>query len=102
MKTIFCGMFLICATAAFSQTASVLSNQANPTQFPDHVQHAAQHDMATSQNLLEHSDYSYAKGERPLWEFGPVGPPPVPLGDLARAARKEHTLDKKAQIIWEK
>lgn len=102
MKTTLCVMFLICATAAFSQSAPVLSNQVSPAQFADHVQHASQHEMGQSQNLLEHSDYSYAQGERPLWEFGPVGPPPVPLGDLARAARKEHALDKKAQIIWEK
>lgn len=102
MKNTLLVMFLICATAAFSQTASILPSQANPTLFPEHVQHASQHDMATTQNLLEHSDYSYAQGERPLWEFGPVGPPPVPLGDLARAARKEHAFDKKAQIIWEK
>jgi hypothetical protein len=102
MKMTLCVMFLICATAAFAQNASVLSNQTSGFQMTEHVMHASQHDMAQSQNLLEHSDYSYAQGERPLWEFGPVGPPPVPLGDLARAARKEHALDKKAQIIWEK
>ncbi|HLW88723.1 MAG TPA: hypothetical protein VKR57_09525 [Terriglobales bacterium] len=101
-RTTFCVLFLICATTAFAQTAPVLSNQANIVQIIDHPEHASQHELATSQNLLEHSDYAYAKGELPLWEFGPVGPPPVPLGDLARAARKEHALDKKAQIIWEK
>jgi hypothetical protein len=102
MKMTLCVMFLICTTAAFAQNAPVLNNQPSGTQIADHVMHAYQHDMAQSQNLLEHSDYSYAQGERPLWEFGPVGPPPVPLGDLARAARKAHALDKKAQIIWEK
>ena len=102
MKTTLCLIFLFCATAAFSQTAPVLSSQASAIQMPDHALHASQHDLAQSQNLLEHSDYSYAQGERPLWEFGPTGPPPVPLGDLARAARVEHAHDKKAQIIWEK
>jgi hypothetical protein len=102
MKTILSVVFLICATAAFGQNAPVLSSQAYPFQMTDHAQHASQHDMGQAQNLLEHSDYSYAQGERPLWEFGPVGPPPVPLGDLARAARKEHALDKKARIVWEK
>ncbi|HEY6336878.1 MAG TPA: hypothetical protein VIW68_00140 [Candidatus Sulfotelmatobacter sp.] len=102
MKTTLCLIFLLCATAAFAQSAPVLSNQANIIQIPDHVQHASQHDLAQSESLLEQSAYTYAQGERPLWEFGPAGPPPVPLGDLARAARKEHAHDKKAQIIWEK
>lgn len=102
MKTTLCLIFLLCATAAFAQSAPVLSNQASIIQIPDHVQHASQHDLAQSESLLEQSAYTYAQGERPLWEFGPVGPPPVPLGDLARAARKEHAHDKKAQIIWEK
>jgi hypothetical protein len=102
MKITLCVLFLICATAAFAQNAPVLSSQANIMQIPDHAMHASQHELATSQDLLEHSSYSYAQGERPLWEFGPVGPPPIPLGDLARAARKEHAFDKKAQIIWEK
>ncbi len=102
MKTILCVLFLICATAAFAQNAPVLTNQPSIMQIPDHAEHASQHDMAISQDLLEHSNYSYAKGERPLWEFGPVGPPPVPLGDIARDNRKDHALVKKAQIIWEK
>lgn len=45
--------------------------------------------------------YSYAKGERPLWEFGPVSEP-VPLGDVARAYRKEKLTGKKAELILEK
>jgi hypothetical protein len=45
--------------------------------------------------------YSYAQGERPLWEFGPVSVP-VPLGDVARAVRKEKLTAKKAEIVFEK
>jgi len=57
--------------------------------------------MGTEQSLLHCSAYSYAKGERPLWEFGPVSEP-VPLGDVARAYRAEHALAKKAEVKLEK
>ena len=46
--------------------------------------------------------YTYAQGERPLWEFGPAFPPPTPLGDVARAFRKEKLAAKKAEIVLEK
>jgi len=45
--------------------------------------------------------YSYAQGERPLWEFGPVSEP-VSLGDVARAYRKEKVSAKKAELVLEK
>lgn len=45
--------------------------------------------------------YGYAQGEQPLWEFGPVSQP-VPLGDIARAYRKEKMTGKKAEILLEK
>jgi len=59
--------------------------------------------MATETPLVGDSPnaYTYAQGERPLWEFGPVSPP-VPLGDVARAYRKEKLTAKKAEIIFEK
>ena len=56
--------------------------------------------MAHPQDIYEHSDYAFAQGERPLWEFGPVSHP-KPLGDIAREFRKKHALVKKADIIWE-
>jgi hypothetical protein len=105
MKTTLLLLFLICATAAFAQSGAsvgVLSGQVAPMQMTDHPQHASQHDLAQTQDLLEHSSYNYAQGERPMWEFGSMLPPPTPLGDVARAYRKEHASDKKAQIIWEK
>ncbi len=46
-------------------------------------------------------NYSYAKGEQPLWEFGPVSQP-VPLGDVARANRKDKVAVKKAEVVFEK
>jgi hypothetical protein len=101
MKTavfVFC-LCLFCASAGFGQ-AGVLGGEAQQLQMADHGRHAEQHDMAHPQNILEHSEFAYEKGERPLWEFGPITQP-VPLGDVARAYRKEHALAKKADILWE-
>ncbi len=95
---LFC--FSLCATAVFGQAASVLSNRPQMLQVPDNPAHASQHEMAQEQNILEHSSYTYAQGERPLWEFGPVSQP-VPLGDSARALRKQHEAAKKAEIVWQ-
>jgi hypothetical protein len=36
-----------------------------------------------------------------LWEFGPVSQP-TPLGDVARAYRKEKSVAKKAELVLEK
>jgi hypothetical protein len=103
MKTLFAlfALLFLCATASFGQVgASALSNQAQMLQMTDNPRHADQHAMAQEQNLLEHSDYSSAHGERPLWEFGPISQP-VPLGDTARAQRKEHAAMKKARVVFE-
>ncbi|HEY6766325.1 MAG TPA: hypothetical protein VI386_16330 [Candidatus Sulfotelmatobacter sp.] len=100
MKTavfIFC---LFCASVSFGQIAASISSQAQPMQMVEHAEHAAQHDMATAQDIFEHSDYAYARGERPLSEFGPFSTP-TPLGDIAREWRKQHAIVKKADIIWE-
>src|ERR1700733_7728282 len=100
MKTaifIFC---LFCASAALGQ-AGATGAIATPIAMAEHPIHAEQHDMARPQNIYEHSDYTYAQGERPLWEFGTISHP-VPLGDIARVLRKEHALARKADIIWEK
>ena len=102
MKTTICILFLICATAAFGQTASVLTSTSQPIQIYGNPQHASQHEMAQPQDILEHSDYTYARGERPLSDFGMELSQPTPLGDVARAYRKEHTLAKKADIVFEK
>jgi hypothetical protein len=99
MKTAVFVFCLFCASASFAQVG-VLGGQAQQMVMEEHIRHAEQHDMAHPQNIYEHSEYRYEKGERPLWEFGPVSQP-VPLGDVARAYRKEHALVKKADIIWE-
>ncbi len=103
MKTILVALFMLCAVAAFGQTASTTSNQAQMLQVPDHPQHASLHQMATEQPLVGGSPqtYTFAHGEVPLWEFGPVAPA-VSLGDIARAYRKEKVAAKKAEIFFEK
>jgi len=71
---------------------------------PEHVAHAEQHALAREQALVGSTGetYTFAHGERPLWEFGPMLPPPTPLGDVARAYRKEKLAAKKAEIVFEK
>ena len=54
--------------------------------------------LAQEQSLLEHSNYYYAQGERPLWEVQPLAHH-VPLGDIARTLRQEHATAKKADIV---
>jgi hypothetical protein len=102
MKTLLCTLFLLCATAAFSQSASVLSNTPQPITMNDHAQHAAVHAMAPENTLLDTAVYTYAKGEVPLSDLGSIEYE-TPLGDVARAFRKEHAaLAAKATKVLEK
>jgi hypothetical protein len=103
MKTTIFALFFLCGTvAAFGQTASVQSNNPQPIYMPDdRPQHAAQHAMGLESSLLGTSDYSYAKGEQPVGDFGTL-PQETPLGDIARAYRKEHAQVPKAVIVFNK
>ena len=102
MKNLLFAIVVFSASAAFGQAGS-LSSQAQAVQFPDHPQHASLTALACEHSLVGGApdNYSYATGERPLWEFGPVSEP-VPLGDIARAYRKEKQVAKKADIILAK
>jgi hypothetical protein len=105
MKTIIIAAMILCSAAAFGQVgASALSNQVTPLQIVDHPQHASYTRMACDSPLVGGASdtYSYAQGERPLWEFGPVSQPPLPLGDVARAYRKDRVNAKKAEVVLEK
>jgi hypothetical protein len=98
--TIFVLCFLCASAAAFGQTAAVLSNNPQPFSMPDdHPQHAAEHAMATENSLLSSGTISWAKGEVPLAELAsPMYH--TPLGDTARAYRKEHeTMPKAAKVM---
>lgn len=102
MKT---GVFIFCllgASAAFGQYGSsvaVLNSQPVIYETPSHPEHASEQPLAQPQSLLEQSGYSYAQGERPLWEVAPEAHV-TPLGDIAREIRKEHAEVKKATIYW--
>ncbi len=81
----------------------MISSQPVVIRIPDNPQHAERQSMATEKPLVGGGSdtYSYAQGERPLWEFGPVSVP-TPLGDVARAYRKEKQAFKKAEFVLEK
>jgi hypothetical protein len=100
MKTALFMLCLLFGTAAFGQSAvgSALSSQVQVLEFPSHAEHATQQSLAQEQSLLEHSNYFLAQGEIPLWELMPL-PQTVPLGDVARALRKEHATAKKADVV---
>ena len=65
--TIFalCVLCLLCATSAFAQNATVLSNTPQVTQMSEHPQHAEVHSMAQETTLLGPNPYTYARGETP-------------------------------------
>jgi hypothetical protein len=99
MKTAVLGFCFLCATGAFGQSvgSAIMSSV---IQMTSHAEQASQHAMAPEQSLMEHSGFSYAQGERPLWEVQPLSQArPVPLGDIARMLRKEHETCKKADIV---
>lgn len=98
VKVIVVAFCVLCASAALGQNAAVLPNTPQPLTIQDHPQHAEAHDMRQESSLLG-SNYTSEHGERPLWEFGPVKAV-TPLGDLARAQRKEHANDKKSAVMW--
>src|SRR5215475_9598071 len=102
MKKLLFAILFLGATAAFGQ-AGAISSQAQMVQIPDHPQHASLTPMACEHPLVGGAadNYTYAHGERPLWEFGPVTEP-TPLGDVARAFRKEKLAAKKAELVFEK
>ena len=104
MKITLTILFLLCTVAAFGQAAGSISSQVSIVEIPDHPAHAELREMAQERPLVGGScnTYTYAQGERPLWEFGPVAPPPTPLGDIARAYRKEKLAVKRAEIVFEK
>jgi hypothetical protein len=103
MKTVLLASIVFCSAAAFGQAAGSISAQATPLEMSDHPQHASFGTMGSEQSLVggPSGGFTYAQGERPLWEFGPISVP-VPLGDVARAYRKEKEMAKKAEVVFEK
>jgi hypothetical protein len=102
MKTTIIVLCLLSATAAFAQSAPLLSNTPAPVVMVDHPLRASEHALAQETSLLSsQSPYSYGKGEVPLAELGSL-PYETPLGDVARAYRKEHIDAPKAALVLEK
>jgi hypothetical protein len=102
MKTllsVFVVWVLGCLGAMGQVAMSAMNGQPQMLVLPDYAQHASQTGMARAQDLMERSGTSSAHGERPLWEFMPE-PQVTPLGDSARAVRKEHAKAKKAVVVW--
>lgn len=96
-------LFSICGTAAFGQaffgSAPILNSQPpQMLEMSSHTEHASQKSMAEAQNLLENSTYTYARGERPLWEVASRAS--EPLGDAARRLRQEHAAVKKSSVVY--
>lgn len=104
MKTVFFLFCVLFASAAFAQNVgaagNALSNQPIRIAVPDHPEHAGQTPMLMEQSLLHNSTFTSAHGERPLWEVAPVKQE-VPLGDVARACKKEHNIVKKSATVVE-
>lgn len=103
MKLLFSlALCVFCGTAAFAQSLgiSAANSPAQMLTMSGNPQHAAQAGMAQPHDLLERSGTAWAHGELPLWEVMPEKPPGPPLGDVARALRKEHAMAKKATKIW--
>ncbi len=103
MKTTLLILLVFCTAAAFGQAAATISSQPQPAQFNDHPLHAEPHSMATQTPIAGGAvdGYSYEKGERPLWEFGPIKQE-VPLGDVARSYRREKQGLKKSEVVLDK
>jgi hypothetical protein len=102
MKTTLLALFILVAATAFGQAGGVLSNQPQIIEPASHPLHADQHSLANETPLVGGGAYTYAQGERPLWEFGSPNPAPTPLGDVARACRIEKRTARKAELVFEK
>jgi hypothetical protein len=100
MKAILIAVCLLAATAAYGQVSGVLSSEPQLIQPVSHPQRAVHQSMSAEQNLLIPSNYLFARGEQPLWEFGSIRES-VPLGDVARNFWEEHQKARKATKTWQ-
>jgi hypothetical protein len=91
-------VLMFCGAASAQISANV-----TPMQIPDHPLHAEPHDLAIERPIVGQgpNTYTYAQGERPLWEF-PNPEQVAPLGDIARAYRQKKLAVKKATTVFEK
>ena len=102
MRATLFAVCILCATAAFGQAGvGCSSSRTLPLQMESNPLHASFQPLAQPQDLSETNatTYTYARGERPLWEVA-VETHETPLGDSARALRKEHDVVKKSAKVW--
>lgn len=100
MKLNLLGSFLLFASLTWGQSGvPVLNGQPQPLRLAGNSQRASAAPMGEQQSLLSSGTYSSGKGERPIWEVAPSCS--TPLGDTARALRKQHETAKKAIFIRE-
>ena len=99
--TLMLALGLLWASSAFAQSMGN-ANVTSTIQFSDHPQHAVPLAVEFSQNPVQSFGSIYiAHGEMPLAEVPLPVVHVVPLGDLARAQKKEHASDRKARVVWE-
>jgi hypothetical protein len=94
---------IFCAVGASGQVSGVLNAQPQMFEMPSHPQQASQQGMSQSHDIMERSASVWGQGEKPLWEaMQEMGTATAvtPLGDSARALRKDHAAVKKASIVW--
>jgi hypothetical protein len=104
MKTTLIALFFLCTTAALAQSGAgtaALSNEPYVFRVPSHDARASQQPMQLEQSLLVTVHNTSAQGERPLWEVGAKPPAEIPLGDVARLYRDQHTTVRKARKVLE-
>jgi hypothetical protein len=101
MKTTVFVLCFFCTTLALGQSGGSLggATMASSIQMESHPEHALQRAMGEEYSILENSNFYYAQGERPLWEFQTLAHQVVPLGDIARMLKQEHATAKKADIV---
>jgi hypothetical protein len=100
MKTTLFILCLLFSSAALGQSYFPSATLSNSVQMTSHQQRAMQQPMAQEQDIRESSGFTYARGERPMWEVMPL-PQVQSLGDAARELRKEHETTKKAAKVFE-
>ncbi len=99
MKTLLLTVCLFGAVSAVAQNGTLIDNQAHPIQMNEHPVRAAQQPLTTEQTLLIQNPFTYAHGERPMWEFA-TNAPVEPLGDIARRLKEDHTVAKKSDTVF--
>jgi len=92
---------LILTTAAFAQYGPAVGYRSADPQIltvPEHPAHAGFATIQTGTSLYPGTSYTSAQGDRPPSDFPQAAS--VPLGDIARALKKEHALAKKSTTVW--